>query len=273
MHYKAPLTGKGYFMIERGLANLPLFNKEPYTEREAWIYLIEHAAYQPCIIEIDGMAIPLGMGELIASSRYLADQWGWTKDRANRYIQRLSRHGWIKTDTNYYVGRDSSAIVESKPYNKRPTLITICKYKELQRKNSCDDFAESDRCDEQSETALRQDSDKPNQVNSKNKNKKNNLVGHSNQNRFLFEIFPQVQKPEEFINYMPQEWQNYALLTKNWSIDKISDTAIEFWINYAGITLEERISNQSSLEKRKYWGTVWKTWCDQPFRNHSKDYD
>jgi hypothetical protein len=273
MHYKAPLTGKGYFMIERGLANLPLFKKEPYTEREAWIYLIEHAAYQPYICEIDGMAITLGMGELIASSRYLADQWGWAKDRANRFIQRLSRHGWIKTDTNYYVERDSSATVESKPYNKRPTLITICKYKELQHKNSCDDFAESDSYEGQSATALRQESDKPNQINSKNKNQKNNLVGRSNQDRFLFEVFTEVQNPEEFINYMPQDWQYYALYTKKWSMDEIIATATEFWIKYAGNTLRERITNQASLEKRKDWGAVWKSWCDQPFRNHSKDYD
>jgi hypothetical protein len=269
-----PLTGKGYYLIEKGFSQLPIFKKEPYTEREAWLYLIEKAAYQPYLKEAEGMAIPLGIGELIASARFLAEEWhwstknGWAKDRANRLIQKFVRHGWITVDTNYYAEQDSSKTTSCKRYNKRPSLITICKYRELQHKlgKEIDSKTYSDTSN--FETDRLQECDKPNQEQSILNNKtKNKLVGDAKQDTYLFETFPKVKNPEDFINYMPTHWQNYALHEKGWDIDKIISEAKWFWKNYSGLDMENRNKRHSTLAKRKHWDKVWVKWCDQEFRN------
>jgi len=277
MFANGPLIGKGYYLMEKGFSKLPIFKKEPYTEREAWSYLIENAAYQPYLKEVDGMAIPLGMGQLVASARFLAEEWnwrtknGWAKDRANRLIQKFVRHGWITVDTNYYVECDSSETFSSKRYNKRPSLITICDYKELQHKFGQGKDSKTGSSEPNHETASLQENDKPNQNQSNSSNKsKNQLVGDITQDMYLFEKFSQVKGPDDFINYMPTHWQNYALLEKEWHMDEIISEASEFWERFAGEDIEDRMKRHSKLEKRKYWDKVWIKWCDQEFRNIGK---
>jgi hypothetical protein len=266
-----PLTGKGYYLVERKFMDLHIFKEEPYTQREACLYLIENAAYQAVVREVDGMAIPLEIGQLVASYRYLAEAWGWgksAKDRVKRYLEKLERHGWITLNTDYHVSRDSYKTVESKAYNKRPTLITVRDYRALQHKMEDSSSTSRDSTVEEFATDTRQYNDKPNQVKTNsNKKIKNQEVGERNQDSFLFDAFPQVTRSEAFIKYMPQHWQNYALHEKGWGINMIEIEAKRFWERYAGSNLVERDIRHSSFEKRKKWDCVWRKWCDQEFRN------
>lgn len=265
---QGPLTHRGYFLMQRGWMNFQLFKSEPYTQREAWAYLIEHAAYEDVPREVDGMVVIVKRGQVLASYRYLAKAWGWKKDRVSRFLDKLIRHRWVKVDTSYNVKQDNSQTHTKTAYNRRSSLITIMHYNMLQRREAVGKFQKRDSNERFLEAAIRQQHDKPNQYQaSESKEIKNQMAGLVSADKFLFEIFPEVRSPGDFINYMPNEWQNYALQEKGWHIDEIISEARIFWERYAGEDLEDRRKKQYSLEQRTNWFRVWKKWCDQEFRN------
>ncbi len=40
------MSSKGWYALERGWMNSGVFKNEKFTEREAWVFLIEHAAWK-----------------------------------------------------------------------------------------------------------------------------------------------------------------------------------------------------------------------------------
>ncbi len=262
-----PVTGKGYFLMQRTWMDYPdLFKEEPFTKREAWADLIESAEYEERTRLITGLCIRIEAGQLISSYRFLAKKWRWQKDRVSSFLSKLERIGWITMTTDYKAGPDSPQTEDGKPYNKRPTLISIKHYNELQRKKAgvFDDGLDS--ANQELQTVLSQGSDKPNQ-NQLNKIKEitNQAVGKGFQGDcFLFERFSQVETAEEFILYMPMEWQTFALQSVGWPLDWIEFQSQEFWKQYAGKHPSER--NLKKMTKRTSWQGVWKSWCKQEHR-------
>ncbi|MDE2233470.1 MAG: hypothetical protein KGJ90_05165 [Patescibacteria group bacterium] len=92
-----------------------VFEKDIFTERLAWIWLIGEAAWKDCIINIGGKPIALKRGQVSYSIRFLAKKWGWSNDRVQRYIDKLLAWSMISTDTS--TGQ---------------TIITICNYSKYQ---------------------------------------------------------------------------------------------------------------------------------------------
>ena len=260
---------KPYFLMLRGWMDAEyLKTPNEFSEREAYAYLMEEAAYKPRIREIDGMAISLQRGQLVGSFRFLAKAWGWKKDRVKRFLRKLERHGVVDMCSSYTVGHDSFTTVQSTAYNRRPTIVTLLHYNAIQRSELAREEPKEDRAPWEKETALRQSLDKPNQYQaSTNKELKNQSVGAVSADRYLFEEFPQVGAPREFINYMPQEWQNYALHEKVWHVDEVLSEAALFWERYAGEDMADRQRKMHKFEKRTKWYHVWVKWCDQNFRN------
>lgn len=108
----------GYYRMARGWMDHPIFAAEPLTEREAWLWLIEHAAYAPHVQRIGRWVVPVERGELAVSARHLAKVWVWDKSRISRFLKRL------KTE----------AMIETVPTTVH-TTITICNYVEYQSDN------------------------------------------------------------------------------------------------------------------------------------------
>lgn len=85
--------------MEHGL----LATNDPFTKREAWCWLIEHAAWKEYTRtwRHDRPAITLKRGQLIAAVRFIAGKWRWSSNRALRFLKVLSSAGMIdvKTDT------------------------------------------------------------------------------------------------------------------------------------------------------------------------------
>ena len=106
---------KGFVLINRDIYDDLLFNDDPFTQREAYIWLIAEAAYTNRQIRVNGRVLELKRGQLCHSTRFLADRWQWSKDRVHRYLKKLSQEGRIET-----------AIATGQ------TLITLCFYDELQ---------------------------------------------------------------------------------------------------------------------------------------------
>jgi hypothetical protein len=62
----------GYYILHRGWFDSPNFKQRTLCERAAWIWLIEHACWQPKKIRVSGKIMTLGRGQLSYSRRFLA---------------------------------------------------------------------------------------------------------------------------------------------------------------------------------------------------------
>lgn len=82
----------------RGWMKNPVFEKEPYTEREAWEWMIASAAWRPTKQKVGAKIILLQKGQLSFSVRFMAESWGWTKSRVHRFLGRLKSETMIGTD-------------------------------------------------------------------------------------------------------------------------------------------------------------------------------
>jgi len=57
-----------------------------FSSAEAWIDLIQRAAWRPVTVEIGEAKVRLARGEFCYSIRYLADAWKWSKSKVARWL-------------------------------------------------------------------------------------------------------------------------------------------------------------------------------------------
>jgi hypothetical protein len=105
----------GYYAMSRGWMDHDFFASEPYTEREAWLYLIETAAWKPRQFCHGNDVIELQRGQLVTSIRSLASKWKWGNKRVDGFLKRLKRGAMVETEKG-----------------TRGTLLTICNYNKFQ---------------------------------------------------------------------------------------------------------------------------------------------
>lgn len=103
------------YLMQRGWMEMPFFADEPYTEREAFAWMIETAVWKDCRVRRGNMIVDLKRGQLAFSERFLADKWRWTSSRVHRFINRLKIEALIEADAKRIIN-----------------IITICNYSELQ---------------------------------------------------------------------------------------------------------------------------------------------
>jgi DNA-binding transcriptional regulator YhcF (GntR family) len=116
------MSERGVFAMDRGWFDHPCFAPEPYTEREAWAWLISQAAYKAHTRRIGNITITLKRGQLTASVRFLAEKWQWHRNRVDRFLRRLHAERMIGTDAGQGIN-----------------VITICNYSKYQRVSLPDD--------------------------------------------------------------------------------------------------------------------------------------
>jgi len=105
----------GTVKIARAIFDHGAFADEPFTEREAWIWLIMEAAWKPRKRRVGDYVVDVDRGQVAASVRFMAKAWSWSAPKVQRYLKRLENLAMIapKTDTGV-------------------TVITICKYDDFQ---------------------------------------------------------------------------------------------------------------------------------------------
>jgi hypothetical protein len=105
-----------WYKMHRGWQSHEAFADEPFTEREAWEWLIAEASYdgkKP--FNVSGEPVILPRGKLSFSLSYMARAWQWEKSRADRYVKRIAKWGLIETQSE-----------------RGQTVITICEYEKFQ---------------------------------------------------------------------------------------------------------------------------------------------
>jgi hypothetical protein len=96
-----------FYRMQRGWFDKPVFDREPYCRRAAWVWLIENAAFAPH----NG----LERGQLRASNRFLAEAWSWSESKVRRWLLAAEEATMIRRVT-----------VSGK------NLITLCNYGKYQ---------------------------------------------------------------------------------------------------------------------------------------------
>jgi hypothetical protein len=103
------------FKMDRAVFKHRFFADEPFTEREAWVWMISAAVFADCRVRANSKPVNLKRGQLTYSIRFLAQQWQWHRSRVERFLNRLKTERMIETD------RETGQII-----------ITICNYDKYQ---------------------------------------------------------------------------------------------------------------------------------------------
>jgi hypothetical protein len=105
----------GTVNISRGIWSDTAFKDQPFTEREAFMWMVMEASWKPREKRVGSVVVNLERGQLASSIRFMADAWNWQKSTVDRFLKRLENRDMIGTASGTGV-----------------TVITICKYSEYQ---------------------------------------------------------------------------------------------------------------------------------------------
>jgi len=105
----------GTVNIARDLFEHGVFKDEPFSEREAWVWMIMAARWKSGTVRVGDFVVELARGEFAASVRFMAGAWDWTAAKVQRYLERLKKMEMIcvKTDTGV-------------------SVVSICNYEKFQ---------------------------------------------------------------------------------------------------------------------------------------------
>jgi hypothetical protein len=107
---------RGFIALYRGFFDHPMFKAEPFTEREAFVWMLMEAAHDGRRVRRGRAVIELSRGQLCHSIRFMAVAWKWrSSSRVVRFLKRLENETAIEIKTE-----------------QEATQITICNYNKYQ---------------------------------------------------------------------------------------------------------------------------------------------
>lgn len=115
----------GFYLMSRGWMDNDIFGNDEYSQRDAWLWIIEAAAWKPSRARIKGSIVDLERGQLTFSVRFMAEKWRWSKSRVDRFLKRLADQGMIETCTK--IGTTAGH-----PAGQGQSIITVCNYEKYQ---------------------------------------------------------------------------------------------------------------------------------------------
>lgn len=83
------MHNKGYIKLYRSSYKHHLFEDEPFSKRDAWHFLIAAAAFAPWTKSVREIPVKLNRGEVSISTRELAREWKWSREKVKRFLNRL----------------------------------------------------------------------------------------------------------------------------------------------------------------------------------------
>lgn len=115
----------GYVAMSRDWQDHDIFEGDEFSRRDAWAWLIAHAAWKQTKARIKGSSVSLERGELCFSQRFMAKKWRWSKSKVDRFIAVLRAEGMIST-------RSKTGATAGHSAGQGQSIITICNYDKFQ---------------------------------------------------------------------------------------------------------------------------------------------
>lgn len=79
----------GFIAVGRKVWTDTLFPEEKFSQREAFLWIVAHAAWKPSHTHVGNKRVELERGQCAFSGRFLAKKFGWSEPRVRRFIERL----------------------------------------------------------------------------------------------------------------------------------------------------------------------------------------
>lgn len=109
----------GWYLMHRGWQDSLIFDGDEFSRRDAWVWMIEQAAYKAKSVRVGTSTINIERGQFTASIRFMAQAFGWHRNRVSRFLDQLRNAEMIGTDCGTEGGTGQ-------------LVITISKYEEFQ---------------------------------------------------------------------------------------------------------------------------------------------
>jgi hypothetical protein len=93
---------------------------------------VADAAWKPRRVRLRRGSVDLERGQLLGSSRYLADRWKWTEPRVRRFLNRISGRRADDRQSTALSDAETDALVDAHP-TAHGTVITIRNYDMFQK--------------------------------------------------------------------------------------------------------------------------------------------
>lgn len=207
------------YQHERGWLDSDVWGDAPYSEREAWSWMIGEANWADCIKNINGRPVEIKRGQFTASIRFMAKKFKWSTGKVQRFLKKLLVWEMIKKCEKTDTANDTAQ-----------TVITICNYLKYQEKRGKSDT----QIDTEADTgAIQGRIQTINQSNQSSQFKKEKNTKKEKKS--------ELQKPE---NIRDQVWRDFKTLRKEKKAP-ITQTAldgIEREAAKAGISLDQALS-------------------------------
>lgn len=105
----------GFYLMHRGWMDHDAFEKTPFSEREAWVWMIENARWEDGVVNVLGSPVMLRRGQLSHSLRFMAGKFRWSKAKMEHFLAKLKKFEMCRTDNR--TGQ---------------LVVTICNYSKYQ---------------------------------------------------------------------------------------------------------------------------------------------
>lgn len=112
----------GFYLMHRGWQDHSIFRNEAFSRRDAFVWMIEEAAFQDGEVWIGGTMLRLKRGQFSHSLRFMAKAWKWDEAKVRRFLKSTQEAKIIDASTD--AGQ---------------TVITICNYDKYQTVSPQDD--------------------------------------------------------------------------------------------------------------------------------------
>lgn len=99
---------KGFIKLHRKIFNNPFFReRRVFSNFEAWLDLIQQTRWKDTEgkVLINGKMIYFERGQIVASVRFLAERWNWSRGRVEKYLTLLIREEMVQIDNSEGIQR------------------------------------------------------------------------------------------------------------------------------------------------------------------------
>ena len=87
----------GWYAMKRGWLDHEAFKpKGPWSRAEAWVWMVENAAFKATTIDIGGKPYTVPRGSLCFSERFLSTKFKWSRKALQTFLSQLEAHSVIE---------------------------------------------------------------------------------------------------------------------------------------------------------------------------------
>lgn len=113
----------GWYAMKRGWLEHEMFEPEGrWSRAEAWVWMVEAAAYKPTVIDIGGKPYTVPRGAICHSLRFMATRWRWSTKAVQNFLRDLEAHGVVR----------SEVVKGGHGGETRRTQVSLCNYEKYQ---------------------------------------------------------------------------------------------------------------------------------------------